>query len=111
MGYKPPRGNLRSDQWIHVKMFFICVCPNTNQPSLFCLSACLLQDEESVPLELRNLPEYKELIELKRLKKQKLQEIHEDKPGMRHVGYKVRTYHFCTTLKPDALSVQGLMNL
>ncbi|XP_018533587.1 ZZ-type zinc finger-containing protein 3 isoform X2 [Lates calcarifer] len=45
-------------------------------------------DEESVPVELRNLPEYKELLELKRLKKQKLQEIQEDKVGVRHVGYK-----------------------
>ncbi|KAL6104119.1 zzz3 [Pungitius sinensis] len=45
-------------------------------------------DEEAIPMGLRNLPEYKELLELKRLKKQTLQEIHEDKPGMRHVGYK-----------------------
>ncbi|XP_026230125.1 ZZ-type zinc finger-containing protein 3 [Anabas testudineus] len=45
-------------------------------------------DEESVPVELRNLPEYKELLELKRLKKQKLQEIQDDKAGVRHVGYK-----------------------
>ncbi|XP_029380702.1 ZZ-type zinc finger-containing protein 3 [Echeneis naucrates] len=45
-------------------------------------------DEESVPVELRNLPEYKELLELKRLKKQKLQEIQEDKVGVRHIGYK-----------------------
>lgn len=71
---------------------FICACPKANQPSLF----CLFQEEESVPVELRNLPEYKELLELKRLKKQKLQEIHEDKAGVRHVGYKVSTYHFCT---------------
>lgn len=42
-------------------------------------------------MDLRNLPEYKELLELKRLKKQTLQEIHEDKAGMRHVGYKVKT--------------------
>ncbi|XP_008277861.1 ZZ-type zinc finger-containing protein 3 isoform X2 [Stegastes partitus] len=45
-------------------------------------------DDESVPVELRNLPEYKELLELKRLKKQKLQEIQEDKAGVQHVGYK-----------------------
>ncbi|KAE8290706.1 ZZ-type zinc finger-containing protein 3 [Larimichthys crocea] len=45
-------------------------------------------DEETIPVELRNLPEYKELLELKRLKKQTLQEIREDKVGMRHVGYK-----------------------
>ncbi|XP_037642214.1 ZZ-type zinc finger-containing protein 3 [Sebastes umbrosus] len=45
-------------------------------------------DDEAIPVELRNLPEYKELLELKRLKKQTLQEIHEDKAGMRHAGYK-----------------------
>ncbi|XP_030016068.1 ZZ-type zinc finger-containing protein 3 isoform X3 [Sphaeramia orbicularis] len=45
-------------------------------------------DDEGVPVELRNLPEYKELLELKRLKKQKLQEIQEDKTSVRHVGYK-----------------------
>lgn len=42
-------------------------------------------------MELRNLPEYKELLELKRLKKQTLHEIQEDKAGVRHVGYKVKT--------------------
>nr|XP_020447246.1 ZZ-type zinc finger-containing protein 3 isoform X3 [Monopterus albus] len=45
-------------------------------------------DDESVPMELRNLPEYKELLELKRLKKQKLQEIQEDNARVRHIGYK-----------------------
>lgn len=53
-----------------------------------CLSE---QDEESVPVELRSLPEYKELLQLKRLKKQKLQEIQEDKTEIRHIGYKVKT--------------------
>lgn len=55
------------------------------------LSFLHTQDEEAIPMDLRNLPEYKELLELKRLKKQTLQEIHEDKAGMRHVGYKVKT--------------------
>ncbi|XP_037538323.1 ZZ-type zinc finger-containing protein 3 isoform X2 [Nematolebias whitei] len=45
-------------------------------------------DEESVPVELRNLPEYKELLELKCLKKQKLQEIQEEKGGVQHLGFK-----------------------
>ncbi|XP_051943227.1 ZZ-type zinc finger-containing protein 3 isoform X1 [Hippocampus zosterae] len=45
-------------------------------------------DEDIIPVELRNLPEYKELMELKRLKKQKLQELREDKAGVRHLGYK-----------------------
>ena len=66
-----------------------------------CVSVCFpafphSQDEESVPVEFRNLPEYKELLELKRLKKQKLQklqEIQEDKVGVRHAGYKVKTMH------------------
>jgi len=50
-------------------------------------------------MELRNLPEYKELLELKRLKKQTLQEIHEDTAEMRHVGYKVKTLHTSVQLK------------
>ncbi|XP_074545727.1 ZZ-type zinc finger-containing protein 3 isoform X2 [Halichoeres trimaculatus] len=45
-------------------------------------------DEEGIPVELRNLPEYKELLELKRLKKQALHEFQEEKVGVRHVGYK-----------------------
>lgn len=61
-----------------------------------CVCISLAQDEESVPVELRTLPEYKELLELKRLKKQKLQEIQEDKVGVRHVGYKVKTVHGAT---------------
>lgn len=91
---------------------FVCACPDACQSSplssLFSFCVCMFvyvcvclflphtQDEESIPVELRNLPEYKELLELKRLKKQTLQEIQEDKSGMRHVGYKVKT-HFCTT--------------
>ena len=31
------------------------------------------QDEESIPIMYRNLPEYKELLQFKKLKKQKLQ--------------------------------------
>lgn len=42
-------------------------------------------------MELRNLPEYKQLLELKRLKKQTLRDIQDDKEGARHVGYKVTT--------------------
>lgn len=42
-------------------------------------------------MELRNLPEYKQLLELKRLKKQTLRDIQDDKEGVRHVGYKVTT--------------------
>uniref|UniRef100_A0A3P9KAK5 ZZ-type zinc finger-containing protein 3 n=1 Tax=Oryzias latipes TaxID=8090 RepID=A0A3P9KAK5_ORYLA len=45
-------------------------------------------DDDAVPMELRNLPEYKELLELKRLKKQKLHEIQEDKAAVQHIGFK-----------------------
>ncbi|KAM3865646.1 ZZ-type zinc finger-containing protein 3 [Diretmus argenteus] len=45
-------------------------------------------DEEGVPVELRHLPEYKELLELKRLKKQKLREIQEESAMVQHPGYK-----------------------
>lgn len=62
------------------------------------------QDEEAIPVELRNLPEYKELLELKRLKKQTLQEIREDKVGVRHIGYKVAILH--TT--PDNITAKLL---
>ncbi|KAG5285529.1 hypothetical protein AALO_G00004410 [Alosa alosa] len=45
-------------------------------------------DEEGVPVEYRHLPEYKELLELKRLKKQKLQEIQVESTVVQHMGYK-----------------------
>lgn len=41
-------------------------------------------------MELRNLPEYKELLQLKRLKKKTLQDIREEKIRVQHIGYKVR---------------------
>lgn len=74
---------------------FVCACLDAfhSPPLSFCVCVSFLphtQDEETIPVELRNLPEYKELLELKRLKKQTLQEIREDKVGMRHVGYKVK---------------------
>jgi hypothetical protein len=50
-----------------------------------------VQDEEGVPVELRHLPEYKELLELKRLKKHKLQEIQAESSMALHHGYKVHT--------------------
>lgn len=75
----------------------LSTCANSRQssPSVF-FSVCLFpvtQDEEAIPVELRNLPEYKELLELKRLKKQTLREIQDDKDGVRHVGFKVNTRH------------------
>lgn len=54
-----------------------------------------LQDEESIPMELRNLPEYKELLQLKRLKKKTLQDIREDKIRVQHIGYKVKYCVIC----------------
>lgn len=69
--------------------------PSVTPPPLFSVSGrlCLrpAQDEETIPVELRNLPEYKQLLELKRLKKQTLRDIQDDKEGVRHVGYKVTT--------------------
>ncbi|XP_060784973.1 ZZ-type zinc finger-containing protein 3 isoform X2 [Neoarius graeffei] len=45
-------------------------------------------DEDGVPVELRHLPEYKELQELKRLRKQKIHELQSESVLMQHVGYK-----------------------
>ncbi|KAL0966972.1 hypothetical protein UPYG_G00302920 [Umbra pygmaea] len=45
-------------------------------------------EEDGVPVELRNLPEYKELLELKKMKKHKLQEIQAESSVALHHGYK-----------------------
>ncbi|KAJ8011042.1 hypothetical protein DPEC_G00054080 [Dallia pectoralis] len=45
-------------------------------------------DEDGVPVELRHLPEYQELLELKRMKKHKLQEIQLESSMTLHHGYK-----------------------
>ncbi|XP_061099730.1 ZZ-type zinc finger-containing protein 3 isoform X2 [Conger conger] len=45
-------------------------------------------DEEGIPVEYRGLPEYKELLELKKIKKQKIQEIHAENALAQHMGYK-----------------------
>ncbi|XP_027004446.2 ZZ-type zinc finger-containing protein 3 isoform X3 [Tachysurus fulvidraco] len=45
-------------------------------------------DEDDVPLELRHLPEFKELLELKRLRKQKIHELQSESALMQHIGYK-----------------------
>ncbi|KAJ8357381.1 hypothetical protein SKAU_G00201750 [Synaphobranchus kaupii] len=45
-------------------------------------------DEEGIPVEYRSLPEYKELLELKKLKKHKIQEIHAENALAQHMGYK-----------------------
>lgn len=37
----------------------------------------------------RNLPEYKELLEFKKLKKQKLQQMQAESGFVQHVGFKV----------------------
>lgn len=49
----------------------------------------LEQDEESIPVTYRELPEYKELLEFKKLKKQKLQQMHAESGFVQHVGFKV----------------------
>ncbi|XP_032658355.1 ZZ-type zinc finger-containing protein 3 isoform X3 [Chelonoidis abingdonii] len=47
-----------------------------------------VSDEESVPISYRELPEYKELLQLKKLKKQKLQQMHAESGFVQHVGFK-----------------------
>nr|XP_003223122.1 PREDICTED: ZZ-type zinc finger-containing protein 3 isoform X2 [Anolis carolinensis] len=45
-------------------------------------------DEESIPVAYRELPEYKELLTLKKLKKQKLRQIHAESGFVQHIGFK-----------------------
>lgn len=47
-----------------------------------------VSDEESIPAAYYGLPEYKELLELKKLKKQRLQEMEADSGFVQHVGFK-----------------------
>ncbi|XP_050163244.1 LOW QUALITY PROTEIN: ZZ-type zinc finger-containing protein 3 [Myiozetetes cayanensis] len=47
-----------------------------------------VSDEESIPVTYRELPEYKELLEFKKLKKQKLQQMHAESGFVQHVGFK-----------------------
>ena len=48
-------------------------------------------DEESIPIMYRNLPEYKELLQFKKLKKQKLQQMQAESGFVQHVGFKVNS--------------------
>lgn len=45
-------------------------------------------DEESIPVMYRNLPEYKELLQFKKLKKQKLQQMQAESGFVQHLGFK-----------------------
>lgn len=45
-------------------------------------------DEESIPIIYRSLPEYKELLQFKKLKKQKLQQMQAESGFVQHVGFK-----------------------
>ncbi|XP_049627427.1 ZZ-type zinc finger-containing protein 3 isoform X1 [Suncus etruscus] len=45
-------------------------------------------DEESIPIMYRNLPEYKELLQFKKLKKQKLQQMQAESGFVQHIGFK-----------------------
>ncbi|XP_028918691.1 ZZ-type zinc finger-containing protein 3 isoform X1 [Ornithorhynchus anatinus] len=45
-------------------------------------------DEESIPIVYRDLPEYRELLELKKLKRQRLQKMHAESGFVQHVGFK-----------------------
>lgn len=58
------------------------------QMSIFVLCS-FQQDEESIPIMYRNLPEYKELLQFKKLKKQKLQQMQAESGFVQHVGFKV----------------------
>lgn len=48
----------------------------------------LFKDDESIPVELRDTVEYRELMTLKRLRKQKLKMQYNK--STEHVGFKVR---------------------
>uniref|UniRef100_A0A2K6URC3 ZZ-type zinc finger-containing protein 3 n=1 Tax=Saimiri boliviensis boliviensis TaxID=39432 RepID=A0A2K6URC3_SAIBB len=45
-------------------------------------------DDESIPIMYRNLPEYKELLQFKKLKRQKLQQMQAESGFVQHVGFK-----------------------
>ncbi|XP_044156401.1 ZZ-type zinc finger-containing protein 3 [Bufo gargarizans] len=47
-----------------------------------------VSDEETIPASCRGLAEYKELLELKKLKKQRLQEMEAEIGFVQHVGFK-----------------------
>ncbi|KAM9325268.1 ZZ-type zinc finger-containing protein 3 [Gastrophryne carolinensis] len=47
-----------------------------------------ISDDESIPAACRGLPEYKELLELKKLKKRRLQEMEAESGFVHHVGFK-----------------------
>uniref|UniRef100_U3EPQ7 ZZ-type zinc finger-containing protein 3 n=4 Tax=Micrurus TaxID=8634 RepID=U3EPQ7_MICFL len=45
-------------------------------------------DEESIPVAYRELPEYKELLKFKKLRKQKVQQMHAESGFVQHIGFK-----------------------
>ncbi|XP_073501365.1 ZZ-type zinc finger-containing protein 3 [Phyllobates terribilis] len=47
-----------------------------------------ISDEESIPASYRGLAEYKELLDLKRLKKRQLQELEAESGFVQHLGFK-----------------------
>ncbi|XP_068095286.1 ZZ-type zinc finger-containing protein 3 isoform X2 [Hyperolius riggenbachi] len=47
-----------------------------------------VSDDESIPTAYRELPEYRELLELKKLKKQRLHEMETESGFVQHVGFK-----------------------
>jgi len=47
------------------------------------------QEEESIPIELRGTPEYRELQRLKQLRKAKTQDAAQSSSQTEHVGFKV----------------------
>ncbi|XP_005998983.1 ZZ-type zinc finger-containing protein 3 isoform X2 [Latimeria chalumnae] len=47
-----------------------------------------ISDDESIPAACRQLPEYKELLQLKKMKKQKLQQMQAESGFVQHIGFK-----------------------
>ncbi|KAM5148120.1 ZZ-type zinc finger-containing protein 3 [Mantella aurantiaca] len=59
-----------------------------------------VSDDESIPAAYHGLPEYKELLELKKLKKRRLQEMEVDIGFVQHIGFK------CDNCRTDP--IQGI---
>ncbi|XP_062849900.1 ZZ-type zinc finger-containing protein 3 isoform X2 [Trichomycterus rosablanca] len=74
--YEPPVYMEDEDE----RSSFFCSLQDGNMPD---------SDDESIPVELRHLPEYKELQELQRIRKHKIRELHSESSLPQHVGYKL----------------------
>ncbi|KFO23260.1 ZZ-type zinc finger-containing protein 3 [Fukomys damarensis] len=69
----------------------ICmVKPSSTSQHCCCIKkfSTSISDEEIIPIMYRNLPEYKELLQFKKLKKQKLQQMQAESGFVQHMGFK-----------------------